>query len=100
MKGIIICASGVTSRMIAKKIEDKFKEFEIDGKIDAIDTTNAVEILKSNEYDFYLISPQASFKFKEFSKLTKKPISQIKPDNYVPVDSGIKNIIAQIEEII
>lgn len=100
MKGLIICASGVTSKMIATKIEKRVASFDLNIKMDAIDTTNAVDELTGNKYDFYLVSPQASFKFAEFSKLTSKPIDKIKPTDYVPVESNIDNIIGQITEMI
>lgn len=98
-KVLIICAAGMSSSLIAKKTTDFFKEKNVPIELDATTVSKAPSMMARDEFDFYLVSPQAKMSYeglaKEAAKINK-PIDNIPPTSYIPTEAGITNIAKQV----
>ncbi|MDO4670451.1 MAG: PTS cellobiose transporter subunit IIB [Aerococcus sp.] len=98
---LIICAAGMSSSMIAKKASDHFASQGEDIHVDATTISKGPDIIDQDNYDLYLISPQAKMTFdtmKSRADAMGKPITNIPPQAYVPIPMGIEKLATLIKE--
>lgn len=98
-KVLIICAAGMSSSLIAKKTTDFFAEKNIPIELDATTVSKAPQLIERDEFDFYLVSPQAKMSYDKLAKDAErigKPIDNIPPTSYIPTEAGITNIAKQV----
>lgn len=100
-KALIICASGMSSSMMASKTTDLFKQKGEEIEVDAVSATEGDKMIKSSDFDLFLISPQTTMFLDKFVKLGKtvdKPVVSIPFQAYVPIPTGIQKLAELIEE--
>lgn len=91
-KALIICAAGMSSSMIAKKVTEFFENKNLPIELDATTISTAPGIIEKDKYDLYLVSPQAKMAFNNLEKDANKvgkPIESIPPQAYLPTNEGI-----------
>lgn len=59
-KALIICAAGMSSSMMATKTTDYFKQNGKDIFVDAVSATEGDNMIKTSDFDLFLISPQTT----------------------------------------
>ena len=100
-KAVIICAAGMSSSLMAKKVTDYLQQRGKEIELDAISASEGLKTIESGEFDLFLISPQTRNYFDKFSDAAKKvnkPIESIPPQAYIPIPMGIEklaNIVLQ-----
>ena len=100
-KALIICAAGMSSSMMASKTTDLFKKRGEEIEVDAVSATEGDKMIKSSDFDLFLISPQTTMFLDKFVKLGKtvdKPVVSIPFQAYVPIPTGIQKLADLIEE--
>ncbi|MGX7358827.1 PTS cellobiose transporter subunit IIB [Dolosigranulum pigrum] len=100
-KALIICAAGMSSSLIAKKTTKYFEEQGMDIELDAISTSQGNKTIEKDEFDLYLVSPQAKMYFDSLKKVADKkdkPIINIPPQAYVPIPMGIEKMAKLVED--
>ena len=100
-KSLIICAAGMSSSMMASKTTDLFKQKGEEIEVDAVSATEGDKMIKSSDFDLFLISPQTTMFLDKFVKLGKtvdKPVVSIPFQAYVPIPTGIQKLEELIEE--
>lgn len=100
-KALIICAAGMSSSMMASKTTDLFKKKGEEIEVDAVSATEGDKMIKSSDFDLFLISPQTTMFLDKFVKLGKtvdKPVVSIPFQAYVPISTGIQKLADLIEE--
>ena len=100
-KALIICAAGMSSSMMACKTTDLFKQKGEEIEVDAVSATEGDKMIKSSDFDLFLISPQTTMFLDKFVKLGKtvdKPVVSIPFQAYVPIPTGIQKLAELIEE--
>ncbi|EOA3409303.1 PTS cellobiose transporter subunit IIB [Enterococcus hirae] len=100
-KALIICAVGMSSSMMASKTTDLFKQKGEEIEVDAVSATEGDKMIKSSDFDLFLISPQTTMFLDKFVKLGKtvdKPVVSIPFQAYVPIPTGIQKLAELIEE--
>ncbi len=98
---LIICAGGMSSSMIAKQTMDKLVAEGKDVFVEACGTGTGRVRIAENNYDLYLISPQTRMYFKDLKEVAEKAgskIDQIPPQAYVPIPSGINNMVKLVKK--
>jgi len=94
-KVLIICASGMSSSLIAKKVKNYFTSNNKDIIVEATPAKLGTGRIADNDYDLYLISPQTkmfSKKFGEMATKKNKPIIDLPAEYYLPVPACIEKI--------
>ena len=94
-KALIICAAGMSSSLIAKKTTDFFAEKNLPIHVDATTVPTAPEAIERNDFDLYLLSPQARLNYDKLSGKVEahdKKLINIPPTAYVPTEKGITEI--------
>ncbi|MCF0259710.1 MAG: PTS cellobiose transporter subunit IIB [Erysipelotrichaceae bacterium] len=101
---LIVCAGGMSSSLVAKKAEEKLQSESAEISITARGVGEGKKLLKAQEYDLYLISPQTKNYMKEFEKLgeeAERKVVAIPPQAYIPVPVGTdrlcKLILSEME---
>lgn len=100
-KALIICAAGMSSSMMASKTTDLFKQKGEEIEVDAVSATEGDKMIKSSDFDLFLISPQTTMFLDKFVKLGKtvdKPVVSIPFQAYIPIPTGIQKLAELIEE--
>ena len=100
-KALIICAAGMSSSMMASKTTNLFKQKGEEIEVDAVSATEGDKMIKSSDFDLFLISPQTTMFLDKFVKLGKtvdKPVVSIPFQAYVPIPTGIQKLADLIEE--
>ena len=100
-KILIICAAGMSSSLLAKKVTDFCKSQGKEFELDAVSATQGAATIAKDEYDFYLVSPQTKMYFDNLKKnadAVNKPIANIPPQAYVPIPMGIEKLVKLIED--
>lgn len=98
-KALIICAAGMSSSMIARKVTEFFKEKNLPIELDATTVSNAPSIMDKGEFDLFLVSPQAKMSFEPLQRHAEKigkPIQNIPPQSYIPTEDSIKSLAKQV----
>ncbi|WP_315074594.1 PTS sugar transporter subunit IIB [uncultured Clostridium sp.] len=97
MRVLFVCAAGMSSSLIADKINDKFKEKNIDGIIEAFSISELES--RINKYDMVLVGPQLRYMYKKITEDCKKhnkPVAMIDVKHYGKQDAN--SIIKQIQK--
>ena len=92
-KALIICAAGMSSSLMAKKTTEFLKGKGQDIEVDAISATEGGKAIAASEFDLYLVSPQTKMYFKQFEEAgakVGKPVVQIPPQAYIPIQWELK----------
>ena len=100
-KALIICATGMSSSLMAKKTTEFLKGKGQDIEVDAISATEGGKAIAASEFDLYLVSPQTKMYFKQFEEAgakVGKPVVQIPPQAYIPIPMGIEKMANLIVE--
>lgn len=100
-KALIICAAGMSSSMMAAKTTTYFKEKGVDIEMDAVSATEGDNMIKTSDFDLFLISPQTSMYFDKFKKTgdaVGKPVVSIPFQAYIPIPTGIEKMAELVEE--
>ena len=100
-KALIICAAGMSSSMMAAKTTEYFTSKGEDIMVDAVSATEGEKMIKTSDFDLFLISPQTSMYFDKFKKTgdeVGKPVVSIPFPAYVPIPTVIKQLSEVIEE--
>ena len=98
---LIICASGMSSSLMAKKVTEFLQKEGKDITVDAISANEGGKAIEQAKFDLFLISPQTRMYFKQFSELGEKagrPVVQIPPQAYIPIPMGIEKMAALVKE--
>ncbi|WP_392551368.1 PTS cellobiose transporter subunit IIB [Orbus wheelerorum] len=102
-KALIICASGMSSSLMAKKVTDYFVSKDKAISVDAVSATEGNGMIKNSDFSLFLISPQTMMMFDNLKKLgdeVGKPVVSIPFPAYIPIPSGIEQLANLIEDSI
>lgn len=98
---LIICAAGMSSSMVAKKVMDYFATEEIAIEVDTTTALQASRIIAKDAFDLYLVSPQTKMYFESLEKSTvkvDKPILNIPPQAYITIPMSTLKLAKLIED--
>lgn len=94
-KVLLICAGGMSTGILMKKLIKYANEHGTELQIDAVGMSSYEE--ECGEYDVILLGPQVSYKKDEISQIVKKPLAVIAPYDYAV--GNAENIMKQIDEL-
>ncbi len=94
-KILLICAGGMSTGILMKKMEKYANAKGIDLKIDAVGMSAYEDSYKN--YDVILLGPQVAYKKNEISDVTGMPIAVIQAYDYAV--GNVENIMKQVDEI-
>lgn len=100
-KVLIICAAGMSSSLMAKKVTEYFTSKNKAITVDAISATEGGNKIKNSDFSLFLISPQTMMMLDKFKKLgdeVGKPVVSIPFTAYIPIESGIEQLATLIED--
>lgn len=92
-KILLICAGGMSTSLLMKKMEKYAKEKGIALKIQAVGMSDYEDVYK--EYDVILLGPQVSYKKAEITDTTKMPLAVIAAYDYAI--GNAENIFKQVD---
>ncbi|WP_294611874.1 PTS cellobiose transporter subunit IIB [uncultured Gilliamella sp.] len=99
-KVLIICAAGMSSSLMAKKVTEYFANQDKAITVDAVSATEGSNMIKNSDFSLFLISPQTMMMFDKLEKLGEevgKPVVSIPFQAYIPIQSGIEQLAKIIE---
>jgi len=102
-KVLIICAAGMSSSLIAKKLSKHFESINIDIIVQASPISAATNQLIKNTYDLCIVSPQTESHFDKLEKLARKKnslIIKMIAEDYRPVPEAIIKIADLIVKLL
>lgn len=94
-KVLLICAGGMSTGILMKKMEKYAVENGVELQIEAIGMSAYEEVYKN--YDVILLGPQVSYKKAEIEAVTKMPIAVIEAYDYAV--GNVVNIMKQVDEL-
>lgn len=94
-KILLICAGGMSTGILMKKMEKYASEQGFGLQIEAIGMSAYEEVYKN--YDVILLGPQVSYKKDEIQGVTKLPIAVIEAYDYAV--GNVANIMKQVDEL-
>ncbi|MBQ7360683.1 MAG: PTS sugar transporter subunit IIB [Lachnospiraceae bacterium] len=94
-KVLLICAGGMSTGILMKKLIKFAQEQGTELQIDAVGLSSYEEVCEG--YEVILLGPQVSYKKDEISQIVKKPIAVIAPYDYAIGNAD--NIMKQIDEL-
>ena len=94
-KVLLICAGGMSTGILMKKMEKYAEDKGIELKIDAVGMSAYGDSYKN--YDVILLGPQVSYKKEEIAQVTQMPIAVIAAYDYAI--GNVDNIMKQVDEI-
>ena len=94
-KVLLICAGGMSTGILMRKMEKYAEEQGISLKIEAVGMSAYEDVYKN--YDVILLGPQASYKKGEIEQNTQKPIAVIPAYDYAI--GNVANIMKQVEDL-
>ena len=94
-KVLLICAGGMSTGILMKKMEKYAAEQGFQLQIEAIGMSSYEEVYKN--YDVILLGPQVSYKKAEIEEVTKMPIAVIAAYDYAV--GNVANIMKQVDEL-
>lgn len=100
-KALIICAAGMSSSLMAKKVTEYFASKNKAILLDAVSATEGSNMIKNSDFALFLISPQTMMMFDKLKKLgeeVSKPVVSIPFQAYIPIQSGIEQLAKLVEE--
>lgn len=95
MKILLVCAGGMSTSILMKKMKEYWAEKQIDLTIDAVGLAEYEE--QSKQFDIILVGPQVSYKTKEIKETTKLPCAAIESFDYAI--ANCENIMALAEKL-
>lgn len=101
MKAMIICAAGMSSSMIAKKLSEHFVQEEKAIEVNARGIMSVDDLIDANEVDVYLVSPQTSAHFDTIQTKAAqvgKQVFQIPRHLYSPTSKAVQSLGQWIAE--
>lgn len=97
MKILLVCAGGLSSSIVMKKVRKYGEEVGKDITIDAVGVSDVREASKKG-YDCVLTAPQVRNRFESIEADSSLPIAAMKPQDYALAHA--ENIINLAESII
>ena len=100
-KALIICAAGMSSSLMAKKVTEYFASKDKTILVVAVSATEGGNMIQNSDFSLFLISPQTMMMLDKFKKLGEevgKPVVSIPFQAYIPVQSGIEQLAKLVEE--
>ena len=100
-KALIICAAGMSSSLMAKKVTEYFASKDKAISVDAVSATEGNNMIKNSDFSLFLISPQTMMMFDKFKKLGNevgKPVVSIPFQAYIPIQSGVEQLAKLIDD--
>jgi cellobiose PTS system EIIB component len=100
-KALIICAAGMSSSLMAKKVTEYFASKGKTISVDAVSATEGGNMIQNSDFSLFLISPQTMMMLEKFKKLGEevgKPVVSIPFQAYIPVQSGIEQLAKLVDE--
>ncbi len=94
-KILLVCAGGMSTGILMKKMQKYAAEKGIDLKVDAVSMTAYEESYKN--YEVILLGPQVAYKKEEIAAVTQMPIAVIATYDYAI--GNVENIMKQVDEI-
>ena len=94
-KVLLICAGGMSTGILMKKMEKYAVEQGFQLQIEAIGMSAYEEVYKN--YDVILLGPQVSYKKDEIEQATQMPIAVIAAYDYAIGNAA--NIMKQVDEL-
>lgn len=94
-KVLLVCAGGMSTGILMKKMEKYAEDKGIELKIDAVGMSAYEDSYKN--YDVILLGPQVSYKKEEIAQVTQMPIAVIAAYDYAI--GNVDNIMKQVDEI-
>lgn len=82
MKILLICAGGMSTSILMKKLERYAGEHGIEAEVKAVGLSDTEYVDRAKNYDCILMGPQVSFRIDEVRKATGKPVAAIEPTDY------------------
>lgn len=96
MKIMLICAGGMSTSILMKKMEKWGVEKNRPLEVKAYGLSNYEENWK--EFDVVLLGPQISYKIQEIQSCVSIPVSQIQSFDYAV--GNVENIMKQVDVIL
>ncbi|MEA5050115.1 MAG: PTS sugar transporter subunit IIB [Oscillospiraceae bacterium] len=97
MKILLICAGGMSTSMLMKKLEKYAQEKQVPlEKIIARGVGDFMDICA--EYDVILLGPQVSYQKQNIAEQTGKPVDVITPYDYAV--GNAENIFRQVDKLL
>lgn len=100
-RALIICAAGMSSSLMAKKVTEYFASQNKEILVDAVSATEGGNMIKNSDFSLFLVSPQTMMMFDKLKKLgeeVSKPVVSIPFPAYIPIQSGIEQLAKLIED--
>lgn len=100
-RALIICAAGMSSSLMAKKVTEYFASQNKEISVDAVSATEGGNMIKNSDFSLFLVSPQTMMMFDKLKKLgeeVSKPVVSIPFPAYIPIQSGIEQLAKLIED--
>ncbi|OCG26863.1 PTS cellobiose transporter subunit IIB [Gilliamella sp. wkB108] len=100
-KALIICAAGMSSSLMAKKVTEYLASKDKAISVDAVSATEGSNMIKNSDFSLFLISPQTMMMFDKLKKIgdeVGKPVVSIPFQAYIPIQSGIEQLAKLIDE--
>jgi cellobiose PTS system EIIB component len=80
MKILLVCAGGMSTSMLMKKMETFWKETEEELEIKAVGLGEYQDVYQN--YDIVMVGPQVSYRIKEIKEITGMPCDAIPSFDY------------------
>lgn len=96
MKVLLVCAGGLSTSILMKKLIKYADANSIELEIDATGINDFAEVV--SRYDAVLVGPQIGYRKDEIATMSGKPVAVISPTDY-----GIgnaENVFAQISKLL
>ncbi|MBP2058920.1 PTS system cellobiose-specific IIB component [Lactobacillus colini] len=81
-KIMLLCAGGMSTSILMKKLEKYAKENELGLSIEAVGLSSTSYISEAKKFDVILMGPQVSYRLDEVKQATGKPVEAINPTDY------------------
>lgn len=94
-KVLLICAGGMSTGILMKKLEKYATEQGVGLRIEAVGMSAYEEVYKN--YDVILLGPQVSYKKAEIEGITGLPVAVIAAYDYAV--GNVANIMKQVDEL-
>lgn len=94
-KALIICAGGMSSSLLAKKVTEYLKGKDHDVEVDAVSASEGGKKIENSDFALFLVSPQTKMYYQNLKKAGDrigKPVVNIPPQAYVPIPMGIEKL--------
>ena len=94
-KVLLICAGGMSTGILMKKLQKHAMDQGFHLEIEAIGMSSYEDVYRN--YDVILLGPQVSYKKSEIEQITQKPLAVIAAYDYAV--GNVENIMKQVDEL-